>query len=158
MLWKLIRLTKCIVFFLCLLINFQAAVTLHYLDSAISTNSSVILECLCYQYFIWQIVFIMFSCCQKISHVENPGGKLHTFGSYRLGVCARGADIDTLCVSPRDVTREDFFSIFYNMLKERPEVTELKVQIWNICHKFFTLLTIKVFLHCLHGLVKLLIW
>nr|CAB3264648.1 poly(A) polymerase beta [Phallusia mammillata] len=58
--------------------------------------------------------------------IDTVGGKLYTFGSYRLGVCARGADIDTLCVVPRHVNRSDFFSTFYNMLKERKEVTDLK--------------------------------
>ncbi|RKP37616.1 poly-A polymerase [Dimargaris cristalligena] len=55
----------------------------------------------------------------------EAGGKIFTFGSYRLGVHGAGADIDTLCVAPAHVTREDFFTIMYDMLKERPEVTEL---------------------------------
>lgn len=36
-----------------------------------------------------------------------------------------GADIDTLCVFPKHVEREHFFTIMYDMLKARPEVTEL---------------------------------
>lgn len=39
-----------------------------------------------------------------------------------------GADIDTLCVFPRHVERDHFFTIMYNMLNERPEVSELTVQ------------------------------
>ncbi|CAK8692563.1 unnamed protein product [Clavelina lepadiformis] len=58
------------------------------------------------------------------SLIDSSGGKLYTFGSYRLGVCARGADIDTLCVVPRHVNRSDFFSTFYNLLKDCPEVSE----------------------------------
>ncbi|KAH9817241.1 Poly(A) polymerase central domain-containing protein [Melampsora americana] len=56
---------------------------------------------------------------------RETGGKIFTFGSYRLGVHGPGSDIDTLCVVPRQVTREHFFEILPQMLKERPEVTEL---------------------------------
>ncbi|KNE61735.1 hypothetical protein AMAG_06537 [Allomyces macrogynus ATCC 38327] len=55
----------------------------------------------------------------------ESGGTIFTFGSYRLGVHGAGADIDTLCVVPRHVTREDFFSIMHDMLKNEPDVTEL---------------------------------
>ncbi|RUS26305.1 hypothetical protein BC938DRAFT_470943, partial [Jimgerdemannia flammicorona] len=59
------------------------------------------------------------------SIAREAGGKIFTFGSYRLGVHGTGADIDTLCVVPKNVQREDFFETMYEMLKERPEVTEL---------------------------------
>ena len=36
-----------------------------------------------------------------------------------------GADIDTLCVVPKYVQREDFFTDFYEKLVSLPEVTEL---------------------------------
>ncbi|TKR60190.1 hypothetical protein L596_027478 [Steinernema carpocapsae] len=55
----------------------------------------------------------------------RPGGKLFTFGSYRLGVHTRGADIDSLCVAPRHIDRADFFGSFYEMLKRDPNVTDL---------------------------------
>ncbi|TKR60666.1 hypothetical protein L596_027879 [Steinernema carpocapsae] len=55
----------------------------------------------------------------------RPGGKLFTFGSYRLGVHTRGADIDSLCVAPRHIDRADFFGSFYEMLKKDPNVTDL---------------------------------
>ncbi|KAI9263396.1 Poly(A) polymerase central domain-containing protein [Phascolomyces articulosus] len=59
------------------------------------------------------------------SLAKAAGGKIFTFGSYRLGVHGAGADIDTLCVVPKHVERDHFFTVMYDMLKERPEVTEL---------------------------------
>ncbi|XP_045462081.1 poly(A) polymerase type 3 [Harmonia axyridis] len=56
----------------------------------------------------------------------NVGGKIYTFGSYRLGVHNKGADIDALCVAPRHIYREDFFSTFYELLKQQTEVTDLR--------------------------------
>ncbi|XP_057597547.1 poly(A) polymerase type 3-like [Hippopotamus amphibius kiboko] len=60
------------------------------------------------------------------SVIENVGGKIFTFGSYRLGVHTTGADIDALCVAPRHVDRSDFFTSFYDTLKLREEVKDLR--------------------------------
>lgn len=60
------------------------------------------------------------------SRIDSFGGKVCTFGSYRLGVHTKGADIDTLCVAPRHVDRSDFFSSFVELLKEQPEVKDLR--------------------------------
>ncbi|XP_029163677.1 poly(A) polymerase type 3 isoform X3 [Nylanderia fulva] len=57
---------------------------------------------------------------------EQVGGKIYTFGSYRLGVHHKGADIDALCVVPRHIYRTDYFSSFFELLKMQEEVTDLR--------------------------------
>lgn len=107
-------------------------------------------------------MFIMYDSCNNPksilqnmpeSLVDQVGGKVYTFGSYRLGTHTKGklyqntpriflklcvyttclnhgipgADIDTLCVAPRHVDRSDFFNSFYELLKQQPEVKDLRV-------------------------------
>ncbi|XP_008208561.1 poly(A) polymerase type 3 [Nasonia vitripennis] len=57
---------------------------------------------------------------------DQVGGKIYTFGSYRLGVHHKGADIDALCVVPRHINRSDYFSSFFDLLKSQMEVTDLR--------------------------------
>lgn len=56
---------------------------------------------------------------------RDAGGKIFTYGSYRLGVYGPGSDIDTLVVVPKHVNRTDFFTVFESLLRERPELEEI---------------------------------
>uniref|UniRef100_A0A8C7VIZ2 polynucleotide adenylyltransferase n=1 Tax=Oncorhynchus mykiss TaxID=8022 RepID=A0A8C7VIZ2_ONCMY len=76
------------------------------------------------------------------SVIESVGGKIFTFGSYRLGVHTKGADIDALFVAPRHVERTDFFSSFLDKLKEQEEVKDLRVGIIDILFARLALQTI----------------
>ncbi|KFZ48286.1 Poly(A) polymerase gamma, partial [Antrostomus carolinensis] len=61
------------------------------------------------------------------SVAANAGGKIFTFGSYRLGVHTKGADIDAVCVAPRHVERSDFFQSFFEKLRHQEEIKNLRV-------------------------------
>lgn len=56
---------------------------------------------------------------------KDAGGKIFTYGSYRLGVYGPGSDIDTLVVVPKHVTRDHFFTIFDQLLRKIPDLDEI---------------------------------
>ena len=56
---------------------------------------------------------------------DQMKGKVVTFGSYRLGVHAPNADIDTLCIAPKTCVREDFFSSLIDILKNEPDISDI---------------------------------
>ncbi|XP_027906704.1 nuclear poly(A) polymerase 4-like isoform X1 [Vigna unguiculata] len=59
--------------------------------------------------------------------VEDANAIILTFGSYRLGVHGPGADLDTICIGPSYVNREeDFFYTLHDILANMEEVSELQ--------------------------------
>ena len=64
--------------------------------------------------------FVKIVC--KEQNKPDGGAAVLPFGSFKLGVFGPGSDIDTLVVGPENVSRDDFFRIFPDLLiKRAPE-------------------------------------
>lgn len=58
--------------------------------------------------------------------IDNSGGKLFEFGSYRLNVHSKSTDIDALVVAPRHIDRErHFFGLLPSILRKTDECSKL---------------------------------
>ncbi|EEF43123.1 poly(A) polymerase, putative [Ricinus communis] len=58
--------------------------------------------------------------------IASTNATILTYGSYGLGVYGPESDIDAICVGPFFATlAEDFFIVLRNMLKNRPEVSNI---------------------------------
>lgn len=68
---------------------------------------------------------------------REAGGKIFTFGSYRLGVHSAGADLDTLCVVPKHVDRDLFFDEMPQILSARSEVQEISVPFFSLTFRLW---------------------
>jgi poly(A) polymerase len=57
---------------------------------------------------------------------KASGGTIYISGSFRLGVSGPSDDIDAICVTPRFVTRDDFFQGFTARLERVPGITKVR--------------------------------
>ncbi|KAK0274638.1 polynucleotide adenylyltransferase [Friedmanniomyces endolithicus] len=60
--------------------------------------------------------------------LDVAGGEVYTYGSYRLGVYGPASDVDTLMVAPKHVSRDDFFDLMPDLLRQSAapgEITNL---------------------------------
>lgn len=69
----------------------------------------------------------VFNCWLELNGAANVGGTLYTFGSIKLGVFSKGADVDIVCIVPKCITRNQFFSDFPDFLRKQPGVRKMTV-------------------------------
>lgn len=61
--------------------------------------------------------------------LETKKAKVLVFGSYRLGVHFAGTDIDTICVFPNFITKEEFLDDFKQYLSKYDNISDvLRIQ------------------------------
>lgn len=58
-------------------------------------------------------------------HTITQGARIHTFGSYRLGVSTIGSDMDCLCIAPNFVEHDEFFTSLLKKLILEPGIVDL---------------------------------
>ena len=61
--------------------------------------------------------------CLSKSETKNLKCRMMPFGSYRLGTDTQYSDIDILCVVPKQISKDNFFSLFPDFLKKAKNVT-----------------------------------
>lgn len=59
------------------------------------------------------------------SFLENKKAKVLVFGSYRLGVHFAGTDIDTICVFPNFISKEDFLEKFKMFIQGKENISDV---------------------------------
>ena len=59
------------------------------------------------------------------SILESKKAKVLVFGSYRLGVHFAGTDIDTICVFPSFISKEEFLDGFKLYIAEKENITDV---------------------------------
>ena len=74
--------------------------------------------------------------------VEHAGGKVVSYGSFKLNVVDRESDLDLLCILPRHIDRDLFFVGFYDLLCRQSDVNELR-QLNNI-HIYVPVIKLKM--------------
>jgi poly(A) polymerase len=57
--------------------------------------------------------------------LESKKAKVLVFGSYRLGVHFAGTDIDTICVFPTFISKDDFLNDFKTYISQKDNITEV---------------------------------
>jgi poly(A) polymerase len=69
--------------------------------------------------FVKKFVWTASVTCGLAEAMANAaGGKIFIYGSYGLGVYSPGDDLDILCVVPKHISRDDFFTVFKRMLRK----------------------------------------
>jgi poly(A) polymerase len=61
----------------------------------------------------------------KRSILESKMAKVLVFGSYRLGVHFTGTDIDTICVFPNFISKDEFLTGFKDYINGKDNIKDV---------------------------------